>query len=101
MPTDNTIPASLGPLISEVVSQDPEASEIQRVARATALAVALDHTAAQLVEHFVENARREGRSWREIAAVLGVSRQAAHSRFAIRTTGSRPAGRTAHPGDTT
>ncbi|WP_177226476.1 hypothetical protein [Saccharopolyspora shandongensis] len=93
--------ASLGQLISGIVSQNPEASEIKHVATATALAAALNHTARQLVEHFVKNARRDGRPWSAIAAVLDVSKQAAHKRFVPRVTNSLPANRTAHRGDTT
>ncbi|MFE9298353.1 AsnC family protein [Streptomyces niveus] len=99
--TDHTMPVSLGPLISGVLAQHPEVSDTQHVTTATALAAALEHTAAQLVEHFVENARRDGRSWTEIAAVLDVSRQAAHRRFASRVTSSLSASRTTHQGDTT
>lgn len=35
----------------------------------------------------VGNARRQGWSWQEIAAQLGVSRQAAHKKHARRTRG--------------
>jgi hypothetical protein len=35
----------------------------------------------------VDNARRQGWSWQDIAAQLGVSRQAAHKKHARRTRG--------------
>jgi ATP-dependent Clp protease ATP-binding subunit ClpA len=34
-----------------------------------------------LLEHFVSGCRREGKSWSEISAALGVSKQAVHKRF--------------------
>jgi hypothetical protein len=92
---------SLGQLISGVVSQHPEASEIKHVTTATALAAALNRTAGQLIEHFVENACREGKTWSAIAAVLGESKQATHKRFVPRVTDSLPPNRTAPREDKT
>ncbi|WP_344237542.1 hypothetical protein [Actinocorallia libanotica] len=77
---------SLGRLISRVTAWSP--SGTARLAVASALADALDDTADALVEHFVGNARCAGASWSTIAAVLGVSKQAAHQRFASRPTPS-------------
>ncbi|MGW5645255.1 hypothetical protein ACWEV3_32325 [Saccharopolyspora sp. NPDC003752] len=78
---------------------------VKRFGRTTAvdaaLAAALNRAAGQLVEHFVENARREGRPWSAIAAALDVSKQAAHKRFVPRAADSLPANRTALRGDTT
>ncbi len=36
-----------------------------------------------LLGHFVDQCRRSGRSWSEISAALGVSKQAAHKRFSF------------------
>ncbi|MFJ2172422.1 hypothetical protein ACIOHE_05810 [Streptomyces sp. NPDC087851] len=98
-PTDAS--ASLGRLISAIVSGNPEASETRHLAAATALAAELTRTAGQLVEHFVRNARREERSWSAIAAALDVSKQAAHRRFARRVTNNPPADRRHTKGSTT
>ena len=48
---------------------------------------ALRELAERLEALQVENARRQGWSWQEIAAQLGVSRQAAHKKHARRTRG--------------
>ncbi len=48
---------------------------------------ALRELAERLEALQVDNARRRGWSWQEIAAQLGVSRQAAHKKHARRTQG--------------
>lgn len=48
---------------------------------------ALRELAERLEALQVDNARRRGWSWQEIAAQLGVSRQAAHKKHARRTRG--------------
>jgi hypothetical protein len=50
----------------------------------TSAVVAADHLgdlADHLVGHFVDQARRSGRSWSEIGGAMGVSKQAARKRF--------------------
>jgi ATP-dependent Clp protease ATP-binding subunit ClpA len=42
----------------------------------------IEDTSDALLGHFVDRCRREGRSWSEISAALGVSKQAVHKRFA-------------------
>jgi hypothetical protein len=47
--------------------------------------------ADQLLDYFVDQARRAGTPWAEIGAHLGVSRQAAQKRFATRAAERRTA----------
>jgi hypothetical protein len=41
----------------------------------------LEEVGDALLEYFVDQSRRSGRSWTEISTALGVSKQAAHKRF--------------------
>ena len=52
---------------------------------------ALRRLADQLEDLQVENARRQGWSWSDVAAALGISKQAAHKKHAGRVPG--PPGR--------
>ena len=58
----------------KVASDDPEAG-----LRAVA---ALRRLLERVERIHVENARRQGKSWQEIADELGVSKQAVHKRYA-------------------
>ncbi len=75
-------PPTLQELI-ETVRQDASSDQPldQLVAAATA-ASALEETTDALLGHFVDRCRRDGRSWTEISAALGVTKQAVHKRFA-------------------
>ncbi|MCU7822574.1 helix-turn-helix domain-containing protein [Kitasatospora sp. DSM 101779] len=53
---------------------------------------ALRDLADRLEDLQVGNAREQGWSWQEIAACLGVSRQAVHKKYARRIFGSRGEG---------
>ena len=53
-------------------------------------AVALRRLAEQLEALQVDNARRQGWSWQDIAAALDVSRQAVHKKHARRPPGPSP-----------
>jgi len=55
---------------------------------------ALRRLLEQLEALQVDNARKHGWSWQEIAEILGVSRQAVHKKHARRLDGARPARRT-------
>jgi DNA-directed RNA polymerase specialized sigma24 family protein len=61
-------------LAVQVASEDPEAG-----LRAVA---ALRRLLERLERIHVENARRSGHSWQEIADGLGVSKQAVHKKYA-------------------
>src|SRR5271166_6263109 len=77
-----TPPPTLQELIdmvrSDAASQQPLD---QLVAAATAVAQ-LEATSDALLGHFVDRCRRDGQSWSQISAALGVSKQAVHKRFA-------------------
>ena len=70
-----------------------DATELARAADSTDPSVGLRAVAAlrRLLEQLealqVDNARTHGWSWQEIAAALGVSRQAVHKKHAIRHRG--------------
>ena len=61
-------------LAVQIASEDPEAG-----LRAVA---ALRRLLERLERVHVENARRSGHSWQEIADELGVSKQAVHKKYA-------------------
>jgi DNA-directed RNA polymerase specialized sigma24 family protein len=71
-----------------------EAADLARVASGTdprvglRAALALRRLAETLERLQVENARRAGWSWQDIASALDISKQAVHKRYA----GARPAG---------
>jgi Clp amino terminal domain, pathogenicity island component len=53
----------------------------RRLETAVTLSAELESLGDRLVDHYVQAARHEGRSWLEIGRELGVTRQAAHQRF--------------------
>jgi hypothetical protein len=57
-----------------------DGDELARLAEAKQLSRSIAAHADSLVDHFVRGARDAGRTWAEIAAVLGVSKQAAQQR---------------------
>jgi ATP-dependent Clp protease ATP-binding subunit ClpA len=77
-----TPPPTLQALI-EGVRQDAGTDDpISQLAFAAATAAELEETTDALLGHFVDRCRLDGRSWSEISAALGVSKQAVHKRFA-------------------
>jgi hypothetical protein len=70
---------TLGDLIYIVESRS--AANETRLATAMAVSSELDDLRDELVDHYVQRARREGLSWDQIGHELGVTRQAAHQRF--------------------
>lgn len=56
---------------------DPEIAPLEGLAESRSVAGALD----KLQRHLVEQARSNGRSWSEIGASLGISKQSAWERF--------------------
>jgi ATP-dependent Clp protease ATP-binding subunit ClpA len=75
-------PPTLQELI-EIVRQDSSSDQpLDQLVAAAAAAAQLEETTDALLGHFVDRCRRDGRSWTEISAALGVSKQAVHKRFA-------------------
>jgi hypothetical protein len=61
----------------DTVSGDP----LDLLTTASTTAADLSTAGDALLDHYVLHARQTGRSWAEISAVLGVTKQAAHKRF--------------------
>jgi ATP-dependent Clp protease ATP-binding subunit ClpA len=77
-----TPPPTLQELI-ETVRQDSSSDQpLDQLVAAAAAAAELEETTDALLGYFVDRCRRDGRSWTEISAALGVSKQAVHKRFA-------------------
>jgi len=75
-------PPTLQELI-EIVRQDASSDQpLDQLVAAAAAAAELEETTDALLGHFVDRCRRDGRSWTEISAALGVTKQAVHKRFA-------------------
>src|SRR3954454_14290981 len=70
---------TLDSLIKTVQDRSPE--PLLQLDAASTTAAELGDLGDALLNHFVDRCRRSGHSWSEIAAVLGVTRQAAQKRF--------------------
>ncbi|HEY1739440.1 MAG TPA: Clp protease N-terminal domain-containing protein [Acidimicrobiia bacterium] len=68
-------------LISVVEADSAGADSLGQLAAAVSTASELTEVSDALLDHFVDQCRRDGRTWNEISGALGVSRQAAHKRF--------------------
>jgi hypothetical protein len=77
---------NLQELIDTVRADTPGNDPMDQLAQASRTVSELEDVADALLGHFVDQCRRRGRSWSEISAALGVSKQAAHKRFS--TTGA-------------
>lgn len=69
-------------------SLDPDTAEVEDLSDLHAVAIASEAVQADEARLYsaVRAAREHGRSWNELAAALGVSRQAARQRFADKVT---------------
>lgn len=67
--------------LSAPTEADPAAGVLDRLRAAAAAANELRGLGDELLDRYVQAARAEGRSWSEIGAALGVTKQAAHERF--------------------
>jgi hypothetical protein len=78
-----------GPSLQEMIATvraDAASDDARDQLAAAASAVAeLEAVADAVLAHFVDQCRHRGRSWSEISAALGVSKQAAHKRFSLPT----------------
>jgi ATP-dependent Clp protease ATP-binding subunit ClpA len=77
-----TPPPSLPALIDSVRQDAGTDDPVSQLAVAAATAAQLEETTDALLGHFVDRCRHDGRSWSEISAALGVTKQAVHKRFA-------------------
>ncbi len=77
-----TPPPTLQELIDTVRQDAGTEDPIGQLEVAAATASDLEQTTDALLGHFVDRCRRAGRSWSEISAALGVTKQAVHKRFA-------------------
>jgi hypothetical protein len=67
----------------EMVLRDTNSEEVlDQLARASLAVRQISETGDAVLGHFVDQARKNGRSWVEISNVLGVTKQAVHKRFA-------------------
>jgi hypothetical protein len=83
---------TLESLITQVRSGFEGAPALDRLTIAVGLANRLGELGENLVGYFVDEARRDGASWGEIGARLGVSRQAVQKRFIPSEAGMRGRG---------
>jgi ATP-dependent Clp protease ATP-binding subunit ClpA len=72
---------SLQELIDTVRADSLGAAPLDQLAQASTTAGELGRLGDSLLDHFVDQCRKDGHSWSEISAVLGVSKQAAHKRY--------------------
>ena len=68
-------------LIAQAERQTLTDDPLARVAAARDLCAELSVLGDQVVDHFVDAARRDGCSWAQIGSVLGVTRQGAQQRY--------------------
>lgn len=80
-------PVSLDELIGLTHKRSPSGLPLDRLGMAVSLSRELADLSDQLLNHFVQEARRVGCSWGQIGDILGVSRQAAQQRFVGRWLG--------------
>jgi hypothetical protein len=74
---------SLQELIQSVHTDATSDDALDQLAQASRTAAGLEEVGDALLGHFVDQSRRSGRSWSQISAALGVSKQAAHKRFSF------------------
>jgi ATP-dependent Clp protease ATP-binding subunit ClpA len=74
-------PPSLDDLIKTVQRDAASADPLDQLAAASSTVSQIAETSDALLGHYVDRARGSGKTWTEISAVLGVSKQAVHKRF--------------------
>ena len=72
---------SLQELIDTVRADATGAGPLDLLTQASTTAAELGKLGDSLLDHFVDQCRKDGYSWSEISAILGVSKQAAHKRY--------------------
>src|SRR5882672_11123453 len=76
---------SLQALIAAVRADAAADDDLEQLAMASRTVAELEEVADATLGHFVDQCRHNGRSWSEISKALGVTKQAAHKRFAAPT----------------
>ncbi len=74
---------NLQDIIDTVKADAASADPLDQLATASTTVAELEAVGDSVLSHFVDQCRRSGRSWSEISAALGVSKQAAHKRFSL------------------
>jgi hypothetical protein len=74
---------TLQELIDTVERDAPGSGPLDLLATASSTVAQLEEVGDAVLGHFVDRCRRNGHSWTEISAALGVSKQAAHKRFSF------------------
>ncbi len=72
---------SLQELITTVRADTESDDVLAELATAATTVAQVEEVADALLAHFVDQCRRNGRSWSEISGALSVTKQAAHKRF--------------------
>src|SRR5271166_2884422 len=90
-----TPPPTLQELIDMVRRDAGSEQPLDQLVSAAAAVAQLEETSDALLGHFVDRCRRDGQSWSQISAALGVSKQAVHKRFASAIAAHMVAGTTA------
>jgi hypothetical protein len=80
---------TLQEIIDSVRHDTPTGNALAQLRGAAATVAELSEVGDEALGYFVDRARRSGHTWTDISAALGVTRQAAHKRFAAAT---RPPG---------
>jgi ATP-dependent Clp protease ATP-binding subunit ClpA len=75
-------PPNLQDLIDVVRHDAVTGNALDLLVTASATVAQIEDTSDALLGYFVDRCRLEGRSWSEISAALGVTKQAVHKRFA-------------------
>ena len=78
---------TVGQLIDQLEQDLPDADAVARVGEARSRARELGELGDQLVDHFIQAARRGGASWSQIGDAMGVSKQAAQQRGSAAAAG--------------
>jgi hypothetical protein len=80
---------TLQELIATVQADAGSGDDLTQLGTAATVAAELEQVADGTLTHFVDQCRRNGRSWAEISRALGVTKQAVHKRFSFTPTFER------------
>ncbi len=72
---------SLTEIIDAIRADSPSTDAVEQLMTAAEMVAAISEASDSALGFFVDQCRRNGRSWTEISAALGVTKQAAHKRF--------------------